>query len=206
MPKKVKTAAKGKGKASIEAPSKLPGNSALTLAEELVMSSTELDTITTDEPGMLLCGKPPKGEFFRVHPDVRVDVRLLKAKEGTRDDRYVVTKSMASKLDYVSPVTAFLCVTLDGVPFLWLVGTGDDTWSTSARRIVVRGMAEWVRLVSHRASGTYHVRVAGKEPTKPDFKGLDKKPVTELLLMAFDSDHIVSSMDHPMAKKVSSEG
>jgi hypothetical protein len=184
-----------------EKDSEQEASKAVLLASELIMSASDSD-VTADESVTLLCGKPPKGKFFMVHPTVRVDVRILKQRVGVKDERYVVTKSVAAKLDYVSPNIVFLCTTMDGVPFLWLVGLGDDSWSDSARRIAVAAMAQWVRLVPHNHSGTYHKRVAKHEEQKPDFKGLEKKAFSELLLMAFDEDHIISSLDHPVAKQV----
>jgi hypothetical protein len=137
------------------------------LAEELILTGSD-GGITTDEMVSMSAGKPPKGKFFRVHPTVRADVRILKMKTGAKEERYLVKKSVASKLDYVAPNTAFLCTALDGVTFLWLIGTGDDTWSVSARRIAVEAMERWVRLVPHNNSGTYRMRIAKREEQKPD--------------------------------------
>jgi hypothetical protein len=179
-------------------------SNAMRLAEELILGSGDTES-TRDEAVTLLCGKPPRGKFFRVHPSKRVDIRLLKVKIGVREDRFVVAKSVAGKLDYITATTAFLCVTLEGIPFLWLISVGDDTWSTSARHIAVNAMTQWIRLVPNSASGTYHQRVAKDKDRKPDFKGLDKKPFEELLLMAFDGDHIIKTVDHPVAQEILSE-
>jgi hypothetical protein len=176
-------------------------NKALSLAEELVMTSPDVE-VTVDEAAILSSAGPPRGKFFRLHRTVRGDVRILKLKVGVKQERYLVTKSAASKLDYVSAYTAFLGVTLDGTPFLWLIAVSDDTWSASARRIAVDAMERWVRLVSNNASGTYHKRVLKAEQRDPDFKGLDEKTFVELLQMAFDAEHIISDVNHPVAQQV----
>jgi len=182
-----------------------PKSKAETLAEELVVTSSDTGFTTDEEMVVISAGKPPKGKFFRVHPTVRAEVRILKMRVGVKDERYVVTKSIAGKLDYVTLQTAFLCTTLDGIPFLWLAGTGDDTWSTSARKIAVDAMLIWQRLVSHNASGTYRKRPAKDEKREPNFQGLEGKPFVEILMMAFDRDHIIDSLDHPIAQQVLSE-
>ena len=176
-----------------------PKSRAVIMAEEMVM--TKADSVATrDEAVSLSCGKPPKGQFFRVHPTMHVDVRILKRKVGMKEEPYLVLKSVAGKLDYVTPHTVFLCVTLDGVPFLWLISTGDDGYSTSGRKIAADGMEVWLRLVSNTKAGNYHKRVLTKEKQAPDFQGLDKKEFVELLSMAFGEDHIISNTDHPIAQ------
>jgi hypothetical protein len=195
--------AKNKASSNKKDQEKATKSKAVNLAEELVMTSSDND-VTTDEAVTISAGRPPNGQFFMAHPTTRGDIRLLKRKVGVKEDRYVVMKSVAAKLDYVTPSTAFLCTTLEGTPFLWLIGVGDDTWSTSARRIAVDAMSQWVRLVPHNNSGTYHKRVAKSEERKPDFKGLDQKPFIELLLMAFDEYHVIKTMDHPVAQQVAS--
>lgn len=196
-----KKARKNAANSSKRGSEKVAESKALSLAEELVIGGADSD-VTTDEVVVLSCGKPPKAKFFRVHPSIRADIRILKRSVGVKEERFLVTKSVATQLDYVTPNTAFLSVTLDGKPFLWLIGTGDDTWSTSARRIAVDAMTQWVRLVPHNSSGTYHRRVAKNNEQEPDFQELDKKDFSELLLMAFDKDHIITNTDHPVAQEV----
>jgi hypothetical protein len=176
---------------------------ATTFAEDIILGGTESDA-TKDEIVILLCGKPPAGRFFRVHPNMRADVRILKVKEGTTEERYIVARSVAGKIDYVKPHTAFLCTTLAGIPFLWLVSTNYDTWSSSARKAAVEGMTRWIRLVSNNQAGTYKMRVAKETDQEPNFQELDKKEFIDLLKMAFDESHIITDMSHPIAKEWSS--
>ena len=196
----MKKTAKTKGISNKKAPAEGIKSRATLLAEDVLLGGTEPEA-TTDETLTLLCGKPPQGRFFRVHPTVRADVRVLRIKDGTTEERFIVTKAVATKIDYVKPHTAFLCTTLAGVPFLWLISVNADTWSASARKIAVEGMVKWIRLVPNNQAGAYKMRVAKTAEQEPDFKNLDQKPFIELLMMAFDEQHIIKSLDHPVAQE-----
>ena len=174
---------------------------AVLLAEELVMSSGDEDA-TVEEEVVLRYGKPLRGSFFKIHPHVRADVRLLKLKSGTVEETYVVTRSVAAKLDYVQTATMFLGAYANDTQFLWSIGTGNDTWSISARKCAADAMSQWIRLVPQQNAGVYKKRVAPNLEQEPNFGGFDSKPFSELLTMAFDEAHIITSPDHPIAQQV----
>lgn len=174
---------------------------AVLLAEELVISAGDEDA-TVDEDVALRCGKPERGQFFMIHQDVRADVRFIKVKNGTTEERYVVPKSLAGKLDYVQTATVFLGAYTNDSQFLWPIGTGNDTWSISARKCAKDAMSQWIRLVPQQNAGVYKKRVANNLEQTPDFGGLDAKPFHELLTMAFDEAHIITSLDHPIAQQM----
>lgn len=203
----MKKAATGKGRSrgkAAELEAETSKSTVLKLAEELVVSGPEAG-ISHEEVAVLPCTKPPKMKFIRTHPTIRADVYLLRIHEGVKDAVYVVKKSVAMKIDHVKVYTLILATTLAGAPFLWPLPVSDDTWTASARRIAAEAMGKWLRVVPHLDSGTYRMRVAKTEEQEPDFKGLDKLDVNALLALAFDAEHIVGDMQHPVAKRLASE-
>ena len=176
---------------------------AIALAEDLVMSAGDEDA-TTDQEVSIIFGKPAKGMFFRVHPTVRADVRILKIKTGAgaQEERYIVAKSVAKHLDYVQTTTVFLGAHSDGTNFLWPIGTGSDNWSVSARRIATDAMKTWVRLVPQMSAGSYKMRVAVNLEQEPDWKDYAERPFHELLTMALDEAHLITNMEHPIAQQM----
>lgn len=175
-----------------------PKSKALILAEDLIVSASDED-YTIDNVVQIKFGKPETGQFFRIHPETRADVRLLKLKHGVKEECYIVSKAMASKLDYVKTFTVFLGAYSDGTNFLWPVGTDSNSWVSSARRIIGRAETEWVRLVSNLAVGNYKERYAPNHIQEPEWNGLDAKPITELLMLALDENNFITDMSHPIA-------
>jgi len=147
--------------------------------------------------------KPPKHQFFRVHPDE--DYRLeCFVVEIDGDDTYLVDPEFVGHMPgIVRPVRLHLYVTRYGAPALWPVKLpGEDgktnPWYESAAECAGIAMERWVRLVANRELGAYDVIVAegiSKEPTWPD------RSLEELVTKAF-RERYVDSEDHPLLREL----
>jgi hypothetical protein len=149
--------------------------------------------------------RPPENKLFRVHPSI-FSIYVFEEKTGAQIESFLVSPSVAPKLDYIKEKWFYLCTTQDNEPFVWLIGKGTDTYSTSARDVALQAIHTWLRLVSDRLKGVYKGRPLKDRQQEPDFRGLNKLPTERLLALTFDTDHLILSMDHPVAKRISAEG
>jgi hypothetical protein len=146
--------------------------------------------------------KPSNLTLFRVHPSI-FSIYVFEQKAGAQTEYFLVVPAVAPKLDYVKEKWFYLCTTQDNKPFVWLIGKGTDTYSESARGVALRATRTWLRLVSDTTNGIYKGREAKDRKQEPNFQGLDKLSEPQLLHRAFDSDHLILSMSHPVAKEIS---
>jgi hypothetical protein len=154
--------------------------------------------------------KPGKEAFFRVHPTNRFDMVVLEIGEETGDSElFLVDQSLWPALRSEPTFGPCLMVqyqTRQGVNALWRIKLpGPDQkmnpWTRSALQAVARAESEWVRLKSDRALGAYRAETATgitDEPQWPDYE-FDK-----LLEIAF-RDRLITSLDHPVLKRLRGE-
>jgi hypothetical protein len=120
---------------------------------------------------------------------------------------YLVAPHLLSELSQeVRPKILYTGVTREGNPFLWPINMpGEDgrldSWSQSAHNAAdIAGMA-WIRLVANRSVGAYDVMQATalvEEPTWPELT------FKELINLAF-RDKVISSLEHPVVKRLRGE-
>jgi hypothetical protein len=147
--------------------------------------------------------KPPKHQFFRVHPgeEYRLECFVV---EIDGDDTYLVDPEFVGHMPGIArPVRLHLYVTRHGVPALWPVKLpGEDgktnPWYESAAECADIAMEKWVRLVANRELGAYDVIVAEGIPTEPAWPD---KSLEELVSKAF-RERYVDSEDHPLLREL----
>jgi len=150
-------------------------------------------------------GKPPKGQFFQVHPDsdYRLEVSIIK-REG--DEVYLLAQALSGLFPGLErPARLHLYATRHGSYGLWPVSLplGDgkqNAWTQSALEIVEVAMSKWVRLVSNMAAGYYEAFEAKSltlPPTWPEvtFNTLIDKAFT-------DGDRFVENEEHPLVQEL----
>jgi hypothetical protein len=103
--------------------------------------------------------KPNKQDFFRVHPDHSLDCYSVELKaEG---EIYFVTPELAQLIaEFCEPVRLRLCVTRQGVVFLWPIklprdDRRSDDWRRSAAEAAHLAESRWIRLTAHMSLGAY---------------------------------------------------
>lgn len=103
--------------------------------------------------------RPPKTEWFRVHPTNMIDVPFLELKD--KGESYFCTNEIAAIVgDVAVPVRLRQCVTRQGTTFLWPIklprgNKRADAWHTSAAEAAALGVKRWIRLVPDMELGAY---------------------------------------------------
>lgn len=149
-------------------------------------------------------GKPPKDQFFRVHPgeDYWLPFGLLEVERTSAF--YLVPPGSVRNWMIEDDIKSFfdcvmcLTVTRHGEPRIWPLKQTENLWHESARDIAEMAKKEWVKLISDQGAGYY---VAGtptnqsKEPVWPE------ESFAEILVKTF-SGRIIDSLDHEVIKEL----
>jgi hypothetical protein len=158
----------------------------------------EVDQVVTSVP---LC-KPEKEWFFRVHPEFMRYMAVISEKK----ENYVVDPKLMSQLGgEVTKKMIVLGVTRQGKLFFWPLKIeaerGLDEWSKSALVAMEIAKTKWTKMKSNVDAGYYEAFTAKGnlgEPTWPE-TGID-----ELLAIAL-RNRVISTMDHPVIKRLNGE-
>ena len=118
--------------------------------------------------------KPNRTQFFRTHPDHRLDVMLLKY--GETDDPYIVMPQLRAEVEHLAkPYRLVLTVDRGGTVFIWPLAIPDEErpldWHSSAMEADAVASESWVRIQSNQALGAYEIFEAQgqlSEPTWPE--------------------------------------
>lgn len=151
--------------------------------------------------------KPPKHQFFRVHPGEEYSFTAAVV-EMDGDDTYLISPQLVPAIpELARPVRLHLYVTRQGAVGLWPVKLpGDDgksnPWHQSAAEASQIAMDEWIRLVPNMAMGAYDVISAENIPTEPAWPD---KTMGELIAKAFQG-RVVDTEDHPLLKELQGMG
>jgi hypothetical protein len=183
-----------------------------TTAPKFDLHSLRLDpsSQTTDVEKVLTIvpvRKPSKQSHVRVHPDsaFRMAMGLIQLKE--ENETYIVSPNLHVELNQeITRSVLHTAIDRYGTVFLWPVKLPDimgklDQWNLSASIAAERATQDWVRMSSNRQAGCYEVFVAKAdlgEPTWPD------KTFAQLVEIAFQG-YIITSLDHPVVKKLRGE-
>src|SRR3954447_4883118 len=146
--------------------------------------------------------KPNRHEFFRVHPDYRLDTTVFTDKEE-RESYFVTPPMRAALVGEARPVILVLAITRQNALFIWPVPLpGEDgrrnAWTDTAQEAMRLAQEHWVRLMPDMGLGAYRIyRAEGQlsDPVWPD------KPFEELLEIAF-RDRVIDSPDHPVVRRL----
>lgn len=151
---------------------------------------------------VIACRKPGRQEWFRTHPTIELRVGLLRDEETKVE--YLVAPRVFEQLDDEGRRSVLhLSVNRQGSYFLFPIAVRDpdgrdNGWVESAERAMLKSKREWTRMKSNMRAGEY--KVAGLEADIPDPTWPDLTE-RELLRLAF-ADRFVSSMDHPLVRKL----
>lgn len=161
-------------------------------------SMTEVEKVVTS---VAFC-KPDKEWFFRVHPQFTRFMAVLSEKK----ENYVVTPKLLPELGgEAMKKMVVLGVTRQGMPFFWPLKIeaerGLDEWSKSALIAMETAKTKWTKMKSNLDAQCYEAFTAKGnlgEPTWPE-TGID-----ELLAIAV-RNRVISTMDHPVIKRLNGE-
>lgn len=152
-------------------------------------------------------GKPPKQEYFMVHPDFHMDVGvLLYEAEGKH---YALTGPMAAEVaqKMYSPSTLYLWVTRGGTYGLWPAklplddGTTYDAW-TSAHEVCGLAMKSWVRFEWNKSAGSYDAIIfSGANPGEPSWPSM---AFEDIVASAFRG-RVIDNVDHFVLRRLRGE-
>jgi hypothetical protein len=145
--------------------------------------------------------RPNKTQFFRTHPEHRMDVMLLKY--GETDEQYIVKPEVVSEvLQLAKPYRLVLVVDRLGTAFIWPLAIPDEErpmdWHKSAMVTDSEAQKGWVRMASNQALGAYDTFQAAGELAKPVWPA---ESWPKLMEVAF-KQNIIDSPDHIILQKL----
>lgn len=146
--------------------------------------------------------KPNRDEFFRVHCEHLVDLYMVELK--TEREIYFAKHDVAQLLsEFVEPVRLRLCVSRQGVAFLWPIKLPKDdrradSWRTSAAEAAGLAERHWIRLSADMHLGAYQTFQAVADLGEPRWP---TETWAEVLRIAL-RDRIIDSEDHAVARQL----
>lgn len=154
--------------------------------------------------------KPSREWFVRVHPDesYRLTTAVIELKEEDRET-YLVDPSLWADLateSTFSPRAIFTAMSRQGTLFLWPVrlpaadGKTND-WNRTLLEAATMAQDKWVRVAANMSLGAYDVFLAETDAPGPAWPA---ESFGELLKVAF-RDRFVTTMDHPVLKRLRGE-
>ena len=151
--------------------------------------------------------KPSNQAHVRVHQSAewRMPAAILQLKED--GECYFVHPSIAPNLaQEVRAKELYVYVTRDGNVSVWPINLPSDdgrldAWSQSAHSAAEMAQSSWVRLVANRGVGAYDIYQAPNIADEPVWPELTFK---EVLHLAF-KDRLITTMDHPIVKRLRGE-
>jgi hypothetical protein len=149
--------------------------------------------------------RPTKTEFFRVHSDMSLAASIFEDREE-REIYFVPPAFRSLMLGYLKPVLLAVCLSRQGVLFLWPVALPSDdggrggsrAWSETARQAAEMAKSSWVQIRADMSLGSYRVRKA--EGVLPD-PVWPAHNLGELLAIAF-RNRIIDDPEHPVLRRL----
>lgn len=153
--------------------------------------------------------KPHRTEFFRAHPEDRIQMAALKFGPGGREELYLVDPGFAQEYKdlatLVAPVEFQRSVNLDGEEFIIPKPIPDalspNRWHQSRFELVALAEQKWVRIVANMSLGLYEGSEAVSDLPEPAWSPLS---FADLLAKAFEH-RIISDTNHPVFKALRGE-
>jgi hypothetical protein len=152
--------------------------------------------------------KPPKHNFFRVHPEEGYRMTLDLLLYDVDREFYLVLPDMVGLLQtlderLVASYRVYTCVIRQGTVFLWPVRLpGDDgkdlDWWRTAHECAVFATKQWVRITANMEQGAYEPAIAENllvEPQWPD------RPFNELLRIGL-KNRMIDNPDHEVVRQL----
>lgn len=149
--------------------------------------------------------KPKPGEFFRVHPDPEMSLRITIYENREDQSIYYVEPPARPLLAELLRVALLVtCINQAGVIFLWAIKLADDNrgggraWSESAMRAALLGKDKWVRLIGEIGNGAYRVFSAKGELPEPIWPD---RSLQDYLVVAFEG-RIIDDPEHDVIRRL----
>jgi len=148
--------------------------------------------------------KPNRTQFFRTHPEYRMDVMLLKYEET--DELYVVKPEVFLEVSQLAkPHRLVLAVDRMGTPFIWPLAIPDPerpmAWHQSAMEADQLAQENWMRIQANQGLGAYELYQATAELSEPVWP---TEPWSKLINIAF-KQKLIDSADHIVLQKLRGE-
>jgi hypothetical protein len=149
--------------------------------------------------------RPPREEFFRVHPDYEytVDAPLLDRSQCEERSIYwvapIMRDELPGELTWVRLITA---ITKRGMVFLWPAklpkdgGNSGRAWHQSALEAAEDAKRYWIRMWGNQFLGAYEYSKALGDLGDPQWP---LKTFDELVRIAF-RDCIIATTEHPVVR------
>ena len=140
--------------------------------------------------------KPNKTQWVRVHPEKKMDAKLLKYGEKD-EDLYLVEPELQAEVEQLARAHRLvLAIDRQGGPFLWPIVLPDENrrlnWHLSALEAAQNAELEWTRIQSNMNIGAYDIFTAEGNLKEPEWPELS---LDELLDIAF-KNKIINRLDH----------
>ena len=155
--------------------------------------------------------KPGKQQWFRVHPELKVDNLCfleVEQDEGTPEN-FLLNGHIASQLRElpgISKRSIRVCVCRpNNTPFVWAIkmpkgsGTKHDEWGRSALEAARKAEKGWIRMNADMQLGAYKCFTSTASWEEPTWPNLD---MSEMLKRSVGEQHIIESVDHPVVRQL----
>ena len=149
--------------------------------------------------------KPSKTQWFRIHPEYKLDAPLLKYGDSG-DDYYLVVSSLADQLiDVAQAFRLVVGVDRQGVVFVWPLRLPDAdrplAWHLSALEAASHAEVQWTRIQANMSLGAYEIRTAEGITDEPKWPEMSRD---EILDIAF-KNKIIDRLDHLVLQQLRGE-
>jgi hypothetical protein len=148
--------------------------------------------------------KPHKLEWIRAHPGEEFSLRASVIEDKDNRATYLVVDSVAKLVPALVVLKDLtLCVDRSGNCFYWPVpvvaqGATENRWHTSARMALAVARKSWTRVASNMRTQSYDIAIAPAISAEPAWP-IDKTR-SELLKLAFGTDHVISDPSNPFIR------
>jgi hypothetical protein len=194
--------ATAKDSPATDANDSFPDLSKLRLSQEFLETAGAKKILTT-----VPVRKPNKQEFVRVHPgaEFREAFAVIELKEDR--EHYLIMPDIAAALSTeIVTVMLYTVINRQRVVSLWPVRLPASDgrvieWHRSAQEAAECAMGRWIRVVPNMSLGANEVIEATAKMPDPEWP---KYSFHELLRIGF-RDRIISSLDHPVLKRLRGE-
>jgi hypothetical protein len=156
----------------------------------------------------IVIGKPPKDDYFRVHPDPKMTTTAGIYETSDREV-YLVKKNMQGMFsELISVRQIFVCVTARGKRFLWPAklpragggGGGGEKYNSTGLKAAEAAKTRWTRMYSDQTMKLYRFKHPVEPPPEPDWSSFPS--LLELINAAFGDGYVIASPQHPEARRL----
>ena len=140
--------------------------------------------------------KPSKNQWFRVHPEKKMDALLLKYGE-IGEEFYFIESDYEDQVNKdAKAYRLVLAIDRQGDPFLWPIVIPNEInflgWHVSAMEAASNAELEWTKIQANKNIGAYEILSAEGDLEDPEWPELS---LDELLEIAF-KNKIINRPDH----------